>query len=287
MARPTSLWQAPAHKGLVAVAQAGEAACPPSQVAVAACPPACMAAGALHVVGGPFMGDRGNCVVVRGRMGDDVLAWLRGDPIFRNHAQAWAGQYIAGGGKQEGKMEVASHLRGAARLAGLTVTGLNASAAAFGRLRQWVRAFKHNNGVVLRQLAGMMQAKLSKIKRSELGANGVFLANDSTEGWLWSYACLTSRTSLGTTTGGFSAVGLPHDLGPAPIGVPYVHRGYRRGDGLAAGRCLREPHVRLPSPGAAWRACGRLEEGQGVGVGEDLRVVEVPRVSQHTVRPHG
>ena len=41
-----------------------------------------------------------------------------------------------------------------------------------------------------RQLAGMMQAKLSKIKRSELGANGVFLANDSTEGWLWSYACV-------------------------------------------------------------------------------------------------
>ena len=39
-------------------------------------------------------------------------------------------------------MEVASHLRGAARLAGLTVNGLNASAAAFGRLRQWVRAFK-------------------------------------------------------------------------------------------------------------------------------------------------
>lgn len=149
MARPTSLWQAPAHKGLVAVAQAGEAACPPSQVAVAACPPACMAAGALHVVGGPFMGDRGNCVVVRGRMGDDVLAWLRGDPIFRNHAQAWAGQYIAGGGKQEGKMEVASHLRGAARLAGLTVNGLNASAAAFGRLRQWARAFKQKSGTAV------------------------------------------------------------------------------------------------------------------------------------------
>ena len=239
------------------------------------------------------MGDRGNCVVVRGRMGDDVLAWLRGDPIFRNHAQAWAGQYIAGGGKQEGKMEVASHLRGATHLAGLMVNGLNASAAAFGRLRQWVRAFKQKNGAVLRQLAGMMQAKLSKIKRSELGANGVFLANESTEGWLWSYACVqVIRPDIEDEPehhdgGGFSAAGLPHDLGPAPIGVPYIHRGYRRGDGLAAGRCLREPHVRLPSPGAAWRACGRLEEGQGVGVGEDLRVVEAPRVSQHAVRPHG
>ena len=50
-----------------------------------------------------------------------------------------------------------------------------------------VRSSKKKH-VVLRQLAGMMQAKLSNIKRSELGANGVFLANDSTEGWLWSYA---------------------------------------------------------------------------------------------------
>ena len=49
---------------------------------------------------------------------------------------------------------------------------------------------QEKSGVVLRQLAGAMQAKLSKIKRSELGANGVFLANDSTEGWLWSYACV-------------------------------------------------------------------------------------------------
>ena len=49
-------------------------------------------------------------------------------------------------------------------------------------------------------------------------------------------------------------------------------------------RCLREPHLRVPSPGAAWRACGRLEEGW-VGAREDLHVVEVPRVSQHAVQP--
>ena len=49
-------------------------------------------------------------------------------------------------------------------------------------------------------------------------------------------------------------------------------------------RCLREPHLRVPSPGAAWRACGRLEESWP-GAREDLHVVEVPRVSQHAVQP--
>ena len=187
----------------------------------------CMAAGPLHVVGGPFM-DRGNCVVVRGRMGDDVLAWLRGDPIFRSHARALAGQFPAEN-EQESNMEVASHLRGDAPLAGLTVNKLNASATAFGHLHH--RGFKQKrNGVVLRQLAETMQAKLSEIGKSELGANGLFLTNVSTEEWLWPYACVQMiRPDIEDEPEhhdgmGFSAA-LPHDLGPAPIGVPYVHRG--------------------------------------------------------------
>ena len=149
-------------------------------------------------------------------------------PSFEVTLEPWQASFLREN-EQESNMEVASHLRGDAPLAGLTVNKLNASATAFGHLHH--RGFKQKrNGVVLRQLAETMQAKLSEIGKSELGANGLFLTNVSTEEWLWPYACVQMiRPDIEDEPEhhdgmGFSAA-LPHDLGPAPIGVPYVHRG--------------------------------------------------------------
>ena len=149
-------------------------------------------AGCWSFVRGPgndtaFSGGRGRFAVLEGRVADDTLHWLQGDPMFRAQGKSlrlsWATSEANRRTEAGTKVEVCGHMAGLRTRPNLTVHGLDASRPfPVARVLCWTAAFKLKNAG---PLAALQAALLSRFEGNvDLGPNGRALVDVPPSDWL-------------------------------------------------------------------------------------------------------